>query len=75
MRLRNASAWHESVKAQKQNRFSVLAHNELIIQLVKLGMLTPNVGLELMLFDSKEQALELMKKQARLGYPQVNLHG
>ena len=64
-----------SVKAQKQNRFSVLAHNELIIQLVKLGMLTPNVGLELMLFDSKEQALELMKKQARLGYPQVNLHG
>ncbi|MEG1548319.1 MAG: hypothetical protein RR232_06130 [Clostridia bacterium] len=52
-----------SVKAQRENRFSVAAHNEAIIKLVQTGMVTPDVGLELMLFDGKAQAVTLMRKK------------
>lgn len=50
-----------TVKVQRENRFSVLANNELVLELVKLGMVAPDVGLELMVFDAKEQALSLMR--------------
>ena len=52
-----------SVKVQRENRFSVLANNELVLELVKLGMVAPDVGLELMLFDGKEQAKTLMHEK------------
>lgn len=51
-----------SVKIQRESRFSVAAHNELIIQLVQLGMLTPEAGLEMMRFDGKAQAQSLMRR-------------
>lgn len=50
-----------TVKAQRENRFTVAAHNETIMALVNLNMLSSDVALELMLFDGKEQALALMK--------------
>lgn len=50
-----------TVKAQRENRFTVAAHNETIMALVNLNMLSPDAALELMLFDGKEQALALMK--------------
>lgn len=53
-----------TVKAQRESRFTVAAHNETILSLVRLGMVTPAVGLELMMFDGKRQALDLMKKEA-----------
>lgn len=53
-----------TVKAQRENRFTVAAHNETILSLVKLNMLAPDAALELMLFDGKEQALSLMKERA-----------
>ena len=52
-----------TVKAQRENRFTVAAHNETILSLVKLNMLAPDAALELMLFDGKEQALSLMKER------------
>ena len=52
-----------SVKVQRENRFSVTAHNELVLNMVRMGMLTPDVGMELMLFDGKAQALALMAKK------------
>ena len=60
-----------SVKIQRESRFSVAAHNELIIQLVQLGMLTPEAGLEMMRFDGKAQAQSLMQrvKQDTLSAP------
>ncbi|MDO4568029.1 MAG: hypothetical protein Q4B99_03620 [Clostridia bacterium] len=54
-----------SVRAHKANRFSVLSHNELVLNLVKLGMIAPDAGLELLLFDGKEQALELTRGAKR----------
>ena len=53
-----------TVKVQRENRFSVLANNELVLELVKIGMVTPDVGLALMTFDGKEQALSLMREKA-----------
>lgn len=54
-----------TVKVQRENRFSVLANNELVLQLVKLNMVSPDVGLELMVFDGREQALSLMRTKAQ----------
>ncbi|MBQ9832211.1 MAG: hypothetical protein IJO48_00615 [Clostridia bacterium] len=52
-----------SVKVQRANMFSVAAHNELILQLANLSMITPDVALELLIFDGKAQALSLMRKK------------
>lgn len=49
-----------SVKVQRENRFSVISHNETILSLVKAGMLTPEVGLRMLMFEGKEEALSLM---------------
>ena len=70
MLFKQASAYdvpvemHISVKVQRENRFSVIAHNELILQLVKTGIITPAAALELLNFDGREQAQELMKAHA-----------
>lgn len=52
-----------SVKAQRENRFSVAAHNETVLALVKLNMLAPDVALELVMFEGKEEALAKMKQR------------
>jgi len=54
-----------TVKAQRENRFTLAAHNETVIGLVRLGMVTPDVGLELMMFEGKRQALDMMKRRER----------
>ena len=52
-----------SVKVQRENRFSVAAHNELMLTMLKAGMITPDVALEMMNFDGKEQVQSLMAKK------------
>ncbi len=52
-----------SVKVQRENRFSVTAHNELMLSMLKCGMITADVALEMMVFDGKEQVQELMTKK------------
>jgi hypothetical protein len=64
-----------TVKVQRENRFSVLANNELVMELVKSGMVTPDVGLELMLFDGKEQALSLMQAKKREMEGELGVNG
>ena len=54
-----------SVRAQRENRFTVAAHNELVLRLVQMGMVAPDIGLELMLFDGKREAQALMRKRAQ----------
>ncbi|HWR18014.1 MAG TPA: hypothetical protein VN608_00190 [Clostridia bacterium] len=64
-----------TVKVQRENRFSVLANNELVMELVKSGMVTPDVGLELMLFDGKEQALSLMRSKRQEMTGEMGMNG
>lgn len=52
-----------SIKVQKENRWSVMAHNELIIQMVQLGVLQPAQALELMQFEGRESVLAKMQQQ------------
>lgn len=54
-----------SVRAQRENRFTVAAHNELVFKLVQMGMVTPDIGLELMLFDGKQEAQARMRERAQ----------
>lgn len=48
-----------SVKAQQENRFSVVANNELVLSLVQMGILPAPVALRLLTFDGKEEAIAL----------------
>ena len=50
-----------TVKVQKTAGFSAISHNDTVFRLVESGMITPEVGLELIVFDGKEQAKALMK--------------
>lgn len=52
-----------TVKVQRENSFSVAAHNELMLAMLKAGMITPDIALEMMMFDGKEQVQELMNKK------------
>lgn len=52
-----------SVKVQRENRAAVAANNELIFQMVQNGMLTPDIALELIMFDAKPQALALLNRK------------
>ena len=52
-----------SVKVQRENRFSVAAHNELMLTMLNSGMITADVALEMMIFDGKEQVQGLMAKK------------
>lgn len=51
-----------SIKVQKENRWSVLSHNELVLQMVQLKMLTPEQAVELMSFDGREQVLRAARE-------------
>lgn len=50
-----------TVKVQKETGFSAIAHNDTVFRLVDAGMITPEVGLELIVFEGKEQAKAMMK--------------
>ena len=50
-----------TVKVQKATGFSAIAHNDTVFRLVETGMITPEVGLELIVFEGKEQAKSLME--------------
>ena len=56
-----------TVKVQRENKFSVISHNETVIKLVELGMLSPDVGLTMLIFDGKDEAIELMRKKQTTG--------
>ena len=58
-----------SIKVQKENRWSVLSHNELILQMVQLKMLTPAQAVELMHFDGREQVLRAAREMSEAGQP------
>ena len=51
-----------TVKVEKETGFSRLTNNDTVFRLVETGMITPAVGLELLMFDGKEQAKTLMKE-------------
>ena len=53
-----------TVKVQKETGFSAIAHNDTVFRLVETGMITPEVGLELIVFEGKEQAKALMESEA-----------
>ena len=53
-----------SIKAQQESRFSIQAHNDLMIQMVQLQMLTPQQGLELMEFEGKDKVLQSVNAQS-----------
>lgn len=55
-----------TVKVQRENRFSVLSHNETIMNLVQSGMITPDVGLEMLIFDGKQEAIQKMNMKRDL---------
>ena len=57
-------AFRVTVKVQKETGFSAIANNDTVFRLVEAGMITPEVGLELMVFEGKEQAKSLMNKTA-----------
>lgn len=46
-----------SIKVERENRFTTTAHNELILQMVQMGIVTPQQALELMVFEGKEALL------------------
>ena len=50
-----------TVKATRENRFVVAAQNELALNLVRMGMITPKIGLNMMSFDGKDEAVEKMR--------------
>ena len=52
-----------TVKVIRENAFNILNNNETVFRLVERGMITPEVGLELLMFDGREQAIELMKSE------------
>lgn len=54
-----------TVKVQKTGGFSAISNNDTVFRLVEAGMITPDVGLELLMFEGKEQAKSLMKEKAQ----------
>jgi hypothetical protein len=52
-----------SIKVERENKFTTTAHNELVLQMVQLGVLTPAQALELMVFEGKEQMLSRTVQQ------------
>lgn len=52
-----------SIKVQRENRWTVAAHNELILQMAQLGILQPGQVLELMEFEGKEEIINKTQTQ------------
>ena len=54
-----------SIKVQRENTWTVRAHNELMIQMVQLQILQPPQALELMQFEGRESVLEKANQASR----------
>ena len=52
-----------SIKVERENKFTTTAHNELILQMVQMGVIQPAQALELMVFEGKEQLLTRTMQQ------------
>ncbi len=50
-----------SIKVERENRWSTTAHNELMLQMVQLGVLQPQQVVELMEFEGKEIILDQLR--------------
>ena len=59
-----------SIKVQRENRWSVMAHNEVIMQMAQIGALTPQQTIELMIFEGKEELLNKSRQQQRMPSPE-----
>lgn len=59
-----------SIKVQRENRWSVTAHNELILQMAQLGVLQPAQTVELMIFEGKEELLNKSRQQQMMPRPE-----
>ena len=46
-----------SIKVEKENRWATTAQNELVLQMVQLGIIQPQQAVELMEFEGKETLL------------------
>ena len=53
-----------SIKAVKRNRFAEQTQNELMMQLLSVGAITPEQAIELMVFEGKEQVLKHLRAAA-----------
>lgn len=54
-----------SIKVQKENKWSIMAHNELILQIAQIcgGAIGPDAIIELMQFEGKEAVLSKIRAQ------------
>lgn len=50
-----------SIKVEQENRWSTMAQNELVLQMVQLGVIQPGQAVELMEFEGKELVLGQMR--------------
>jgi hypothetical protein len=55
-----------SIKVEKENRWATTAQNELVLQMVQLGIIRPDQAVELMEFEGKES---LLNKVAQASAP------
>ncbi len=56
-----------SIKVQKANRWSVMSQNELVLQMTKLGVITPEQAAGLMHFDGKDEIMKEIREAKRMG--------
>jgi hypothetical protein len=59
-----------SIKVQRENRWSVTAHNELMLQMVQLGIITPTQAAELMVYEGKEELIAKNRQQQQIPSPE-----
>ena len=52
-----------SIKVERENKFTTTAQNELVLQMVQLGVIQPQQAVELMVFEGKEQVLSKIAQQ------------
>jgi len=53
-----------SIKAVKRNRFAMAAQNELMLNLLSMGVIDREQAISLMVFEGKEQVLKSVREQA-----------
>ena len=59
-----------SIKVERENRWATTAHNELILQMVQLGVLQPGQAVELMVFEGKEMVIGKLAQQQAAPSPE-----
>lgn len=60
-----------SIKVEKENRWQIASHNELMLQMTQLGILQPQQALELMQFEGKESVLNKGMQQQQMSMEQM----